>query len=127
MNYIKIINLILDNPANNLTTTSRDLLDTMKVAIELQEEKGDLSNVFLNYDSLGYDACFTTFFGKDAVRLTKRYSHKAEKPLHCEQIFNKESKTENDLREVFDFMYNDIKEQEDTGNYRKPLTIKSES
>lgn len=37
MDYIKTLNLILDNPANNLTTTSRDLLDTMKVALKLDK------------------------------------------------------------------------------------------
>ena len=39
MDYIKVINLILDNPANTLTTTSRDLLETMRISIELDKEK----------------------------------------------------------------------------------------
>lgn len=35
---IKTIGLVLDNPANKLTTTSRDLLETLRTSIELEIE-----------------------------------------------------------------------------------------
>lgn len=35
---IKTIGLVLDNPANNLTTTSRDLLETLRTSIEADIE-----------------------------------------------------------------------------------------
>lgn len=39
MDFVKNIQLILDNPANHLTTTSRDLLETMQITFELQESE----------------------------------------------------------------------------------------
>ena len=39
MDYIKTLNLLINNPANNFSTTSLDLIDTMIVAIELEEKK----------------------------------------------------------------------------------------
>ena len=38
MDFIKTINLVLDNTANHLTETSRDLLDTMKILLAAKEE-----------------------------------------------------------------------------------------
>jgi hypothetical protein len=46
MDYIKVIDLIINNPANNLTTTSVGLLVTMKRHIQLTKEvlpKADVS------------------------------------------------------------------------------------
>ena len=39
MDYTKTIELIVNNPANRLTTTSIDLLETMKISIDLDLEK----------------------------------------------------------------------------------------
>lgn len=43
MDYIKVINLILENPANNLNITSRDLLETMILALKLENKSTNVS------------------------------------------------------------------------------------
>ena len=39
MDYKKVIQQIIDNPANTLSTTSKDLLETMAISIELDLEQ----------------------------------------------------------------------------------------
>ena len=39
MDIIKVLKLILENPANNLTTTTVDLIKTSIVSVELDNEK----------------------------------------------------------------------------------------
>ena len=43
MDIIKNIKLALENPANNLTTTTRDLLETTIVSLELEAEENKVS------------------------------------------------------------------------------------
>jgi hypothetical protein len=74
------------------------------------------------YSDLGYDVMLTSFFGKDAIRMVKRYSYVAEKPLVCEQIYSHDDLINSDtLNRVLDFMYNDIKNQEETKTYKEPM------
>ena len=42
----------------------------------------------ISYASLGYDVSLTNIYGKDAIRMVKRYSYKAERELICEQIID---------------------------------------
>jgi hypothetical protein len=39
MDVIKVIKLTLDNPANTLTTTTKSMLETSVVSLELDKEK----------------------------------------------------------------------------------------
>jgi len=77
----------------------------------------------IDYSSLGYDVTLTRLFGKDAIRMAKRYSHKAGQPIICEQIQNHESLINQEFRlnEVLQFLYDDIQEQEVSGNYYSML------
>lgn len=77
----------------------------------------------IDYSSLGYDVTLTRLFGKDAIRMVKRWSHKAQQPLVCEQIQDHKSLVEQDFRlnEVLQFLYDNIQEQEVSGNYYKIL------
>lgn len=83
--------------------------------------EGDFFKQLKDYCDLGYDISMTHICGKDAIRMIKRYSYKAEKPLYCEQIVNHE-KLENEeyLQNVLDFMYNHIQQQEEKCNYYEP-------
>lgn len=78
-------------------------------------------DIFKYYSDLGYDTFFTRIFGKEGLKMIKRYSYKAERPLTCTQIFEYSDKTEKDLRECLQYMYDDIREQEETGNYFEEL------
>jgi hypothetical protein len=73
--------------------------------------------MLLEYCSLGYDVYFTQLYGKDAITMTKRYSYKAERPLHCQQMFDHEKIDLERLRSCLDFMYTDIQEQEESKKY----------
>ena len=74
--------------------------------------------MFLEYCGLGYDVYFTSIVGKDAIRMTKRYSHKAGKCVHCQQVIDHDKLTEEKLRSILDFMYHDIEKQEETGQFQ---------
>lgn len=57
MDYKKAIGLIFNNPANTLTTTSKDLLDTIVISIgldleKLEETKKELEEVKAERDEL---------------------------------------------------------------------------
>lgn len=56
MDYKKVIQQIIDNPANTLTTTSKDLLETMATSIELDLEQAkncSIPNVVGRSEQLG--------------------------------------------------------------------------
>jgi hypothetical protein len=77
----------------------------------------------LDYASLGYEISFTQIFGKDAILMRKRYSHPANKPLVCEQMFNHgDARNNHKLHLVLEFMYRDIQKQEETGKYSERLS-----
>lgn len=78
-------------------------------------------DVLLSYSSLGYDVSFTSIFGKDAIGMTKRYSHIAERELYCQQIFEHDNMNLDRLRKVCDFMYENIQEQEKIGEYYEKI------
>lgn len=73
-----------------------------------------------NYCSLGYEVTLIRLYGKDAVRMKKVYSYKLEKPIYCEQIQDHDTLTFYRLVKLLDFMYNDIQQQEETGNLYEP-------
>ncbi|MDV3568147.1 hypothetical protein CMU71_14735 [Elizabethkingia anophelis] len=56
--YIEILDLVLSNPANQLSKSSRDMLETMKNGLKIEkedhsEEMEDMLNeIFLELDSL---------------------------------------------------------------------------
>lgn len=83
----------------------------------------EIIKIFLEYTSLGYDVYFTSIVGKDAITMTKRYSHKSESKLHCQQIYNHNKLDEGSIRSVLEFMYNDIQEQEKTGEYKELINV----
>ncbi len=72
----------------------------------------------ISYASLGYDVTLTTLYGKEAIRMVKVYSYKAERKLTCEQIIEHDNlKDPENLHRILDFMYNDIQRQEETKEY----------
>lgn len=77
----------------------------------------------IEYSSLGYDITLTNLFGKDAIRMVKRYSHKAEKALYCEQVADHEQLLYDEDRflDTIRFLYKNIQEQEETEIYYEPL------
>jgi len=77
--------------------------------------------IFKYYSDIGYDVFFTKIFGKEGLKMVKRYSYKAERSLVCTQIFEYSEKNDKELRECLLFMYNDIEEQEETGNYYEEI------
>lgn len=78
-------------------------------------------DIFKHYSNLGYDVFFTRIYGKEGLKMIKRYSYKAERPLICTQIFEYSDKTEKDIKQCFQYMYEDIQEQEETGKYYEEL------
>lgn len=75
-----------------------------------------------HYSDLGYSIEFTKQYGRDFVRMTKRHSYVRETPIYCEQQIEHEAlKDANYFDEVIKFMYNDIRKQEETGNYYEKL------
>lgn len=75
-----------------------------------------------DYSALGYDVYLTSLFGKDAIRMVKRYSYKSGSPVVCEQICEHESLLDlAKLHEILNFMYNNIQSQEKSGNYYRKL------
>jgi len=76
-------------------------------------------NLFRHYALLGFDVCFTSLCGKDAIRMVKRYSYKAERALICEQIVD--TSDDNRLKEVLNWMHDDIIQQEESGKYHESL------
>ena len=86
MDLIKNIKLILDNPANDLTTTSRDLLESTVVALELKEVRTFEQKKDDMIEKMGE-------FVKDAIFLkgeeSKEFSEKVLKPDN-EFMFNLE-------------------------------------
>lgn len=77
----------------------------------------------IQYSALGYDITFTYIYGKEALRMVKRYSHKAEKSLCCEQIVDHEKLLYDEDRflDIIRFLYKDIQNQEESGIYYEPL------
>ena len=71
-----------------------------------------------HYACLGYDVSLTNIYGKDAIRMVKRYSYPAQRSLSCVQIQEHENLKDLDrLHDVLSYMYNNIEEQEKTENY----------
>jgi hypothetical protein len=73
---------------------------------------------FKHYCDLGYDVSFTMLFGKEGIRMNKRYSYKTESPIMCEQMFRYSEASDLRLREALLFLYEDIREQELSGKIR---------
>jgi hypothetical protein len=84
--------------------------------------ENNLFKSIIDYCLLGYDITLTNLYGKEAIRMVKRYSYIAERPLICEQIQGHDIllKDENRFDEVLNFLYNDIQLQEETKNYYNP-------
>jgi hypothetical protein len=77
----------------------------------------------IDYANLGYEISFTHIFGKDAVLMRKRYSYRAHQALVCEQVFDHEHIKDKEIfANLLNWMYNDIKDQEDKGVYRERLS-----
>jgi len=76
-------------------------------------------DLFRYYSLLGFDVCFTSLCGKDAIRMVKRWSYQANRALISEQIVDTSELKR--LREVLEWMYLDIIKQENTGNYHESL------
>lgn len=71
-----------------------------------------------HYSELGYDITLTSIYGKDAVRMVKRYSVPAERALICEQIVDHDEIGDNDYTfDFFNYMYENIQNQEQTKKY----------
>jgi len=65
-----------------------------------------------DYSDLGYDISLTSLYGKEAIRMVKRYSHKREGEIVCEQICCHENlKDLVRLHEIIQFLYEDIQRQ----------------
>ena len=78
----------------------------------------------INYTSLGYEITLISLYGKDAIRMRKAYSYKAERPLICEQVIHYEELQDEEQRaKIFEFLYNDIQEQEKSGKYKESVQI----
>lgn len=78
----------------------------------------DYLDAIISYAGLGYEITLITLYGKDAIRMRKAYSYKAERPLICEQVIHHEDlKNPEQRHKIFEFLYNDIQEQEKTGKY----------
>lgn len=61
--------------------------------------------MFLEYCGLGYDVYFTSIVGKDAIRMTKRYSHKVGKCVNCQRVIDQDKLTGERPRSILGFMY----------------------
>ena len=80
----------------------------------------ELFKILIHYSNLGYDITLTSIVGKDGIRMVKRYSHKAERSLVCEQMSEHHKLLDKKrLQETIQFLYDDIKNQEETGIYRQ--------
>jgi hypothetical protein len=72
-----------------------------------------------SYSALGYDISLTSLFGKEAIRMVKRYSKTAERHLVCEQIYSHDKLTDEwEVHKITQFLYDDIQKQEAEGIYR---------
>lgn len=81
----------------------------------------DFLDYAIHYSILGYDINLGSVYGKDSIKMTKRYSHVREAKVYCEQIQEHEQLRNTErLAQVLDWMYNDIKEQEKTKKYFEP-------
>jgi len=66
-----------------------------------------------SYHDLGYNLYLTDLYGKDGIRMEKRYSYKAEKMLFCEQIIHHDRIIDTEyLETILDFLYKEIELQE---------------
>jgi hypothetical protein len=86
-------------------------------------ETEKLFQQLIDYSELGYDVTLTSLFGKEAIKMVKRYSYTAKQPLVCEQIQDHKSLLIDDFRlhQILQFLYDDIQEQEESGEYYKPF------
>ena len=106
---------------------NKGLIELKPVAEKKEVDKTQLDYI-LDYCDLGYDFSPTMLYGKEAVRMVKRYSHKAERKLMCEQIFHHdELKNMDRLLIILDFMYQDIQQQEKSGEYYESSDYNIES
>ena len=72
-----------------------------------------------SYSALGYDISLTSLFGKEAIRMVKRYSKPAERHLICEQIYSHDKLIDEwEVHKITQFLYDDIQKQEAEGIYR---------
>ncbi|AGH56797.1 hypothetical protein Phi19:2_gp007 [Cellulophaga phage phi19:2] len=76
----------------------------------------------IEYAELGYSISLIKLFGKQAVMMTKLYSHVRKQSVQCTQIFNYDSLYDcHRFNHLLDFMYNDIRNQEKTQTYQEPF------
>lgn len=79
-------------------------------------------NSLRSYSDLGYDVTLIRIYGKDGIRMRKRYSHVREKEVICEQVWNHDRLEDLDeFNDFLDKLYNNIKEQEETGKYQSSI------
>ena len=79
-------------------------------------------NDVISYAGLGYSISLINLYGKEAIRMEKEYSYKHKTNIISEQILEwSRLKDKNRRNHIFDFLYNDIKEQEETGKLYKKL------
>lgn len=72
-----------------------------------------------SYSSLGYDISLTTLYGKDAIRMVKRHSHKRGSSIVCTQVSEHDKLDDLErFNDTVDWMYNDIQNQEETEEYQ---------
>lgn len=73
-----------------------------------------------SYSALGYDITLTFMYGKEAIRMVKRYSHPAKRHLICEQIYEHDKLNDEwEIHKITKFLYDDIQKQEAEGIYRQ--------
>lgn len=71
--------------------------------------------IMLEYQSLGYEITLTNVYGKDAIRMTKIYSHLSETPLDCLQVINLDILQDDiKLHDLTNFMYQEIRDKEES-------------
>lgn len=75
-----------------------------------------------SYSALGYDITLTFMYGKEAIRMIKRYSHPAKRHLICEQIYSHDKLNDDwEVHKITKFLYDDIQKQENGTIYRKSI------
>lgn len=75
----------------------------------------DYLKLCINYCELGYDISLTSVYGKEAIKMVKRYSHPAGDRLESIQIINHERLLDDKYysSNVIRFLYEQIEERED--------------
>jgi len=73
-----------------------------------------------SYSGLGYDISLTNVYGKEGVKMFKRFSYIRKAPVVCIQVVEHDELDDLEkFNDIIDWMYRNIEEQEKTGRYQE--------